>query len=62
MPIKYVDEKTMEFIEGSLKDTGAPSRYGIDTPEKLVSMSMSMSPQASENIDIFFPQKESLWT
>lgn len=60
MPIKYVDEKTMEFIEGSLKDTGAPSRYGIDTPEKLVSMSMSMNPQASSNIDIFFPQKEKL--
>jgi len=33
MPIKYVDEKTGEFIPGSLKDTGAPSRYGITTVE-----------------------------
>ena len=33
MPIKYVDELTGAFIEGSLKDTGAPSRYGITTAE-----------------------------
>jgi hypothetical protein len=42
MPIKYVDEKTGEFIHGALKDTGAPSRYGINTPKDLVATSLSM--------------------
>jgi len=41
MPIKYVDEKTGEFLPGMLKDTGAPSRYGITTPEQLVEFSLA---------------------
>ena len=47
MPIKYVDEKSGEFLPGALVETGAPSRYGITTPEALVSTSLSM--QASDN-------------
>ena len=53
MPIKYVDDKTGEFLPGALKDTGAPSRYGITTPEALVATSLSMSSK-SDNNDIFF--------
>jgi hypothetical protein len=40
MPIKFVDEKTGEFIPESLAATGTPSRYGITTPEGLVEMSI----------------------
>ena len=36
MPVKYVDEATGNFIEGMLKKTGAPSAYGVTTPEQLV--------------------------
>ena len=32
MPVKYVDPKTGEFLPGALDNTGAPSRYGINTP------------------------------
>lgn len=53
MPIKYVDEKTGEFLPDALKDTGAPSRYGITTPEGLVATSLGMKSQ-SEASDIFF--------
>ena len=53
MPIKYVDEKTGEFLPGALKDTGAPSRYGINTPEALVATSLSMKSSNDSN-DIFF--------
>ena len=41
MPIKYVDEKTGEFFPDALKDTGAPSRYGINTAEDLVRTSLA---------------------
>ena len=56
MPIKYVDEKTGQFIRESLKNTGAPSRYGIDTPEKIVATSLSHSSKGTANLrsDIFF--------
>jgi len=40
MPIKYVDEKSGEFIKAALKDTGAPSVYGIKTIEDLVKTSV----------------------
>ena len=53
MPIKYLNEKTGEFLPGALKDTGAPSRYGIETPEALVATSLSMK-SASDVNDIFF--------
>jgi len=32
MPVKYVDERTGEFLKGALVGTGAPSAYGIKTP------------------------------
>ena len=55
MPIKYVDEKTGEFLPDALKDTGAPSRYGIFTPENLVATSLSMSKTSVNEVqDIFF--------
>lgn len=59
MPIKYVDEKTGEFLPEALKDTGAPSRYGITTPEDLVATSLSMVQQEgkTEMIDIFFKER-----
>lgn len=41
MPVKYVDEQG-NFLPGALQDTGAPSRYGITTPEALVSTSLGM--------------------
>ena len=53
MPVNYVDVKTGEFLPGALKDTGAPSRYGIDTPEALVATSLSMNSKNDTN-DIFF--------
>ena len=40
MPVKYVDPETGEFIPGMLKKTGAPSAYGITTPEQLVETSL----------------------
>jgi len=53
MPIKYVNEKTGDFLPDALKDTGAPSRYGITTPEQLVATSLGMKSE-SEPSDIFF--------
>ena len=58
MPVKYLDEKTCEFLPGALEETGAPSRYGITTPEALVSTSLGMKSE-SEPSDIFF-QKPNL--
>ena len=46
MPVKYVDPKTGDFLPFALDGTGAPSRYGIDTPEKLVETSLSTSQSA----------------
>mmetsp|Transcript_13972 Transcript_13972/g.18946 ORF Transcript_13972/g.18946 Transcript_13972/m.18946 type:complete len:306 (-) Transcript_13972:77-994(-) len=56
MPIKYVDEKTGEFLPGALKDSGAPSRYGITTPEQLVEFSLAQN--SSTNNDFFFKQQK----
>lgn len=33
MTTKYVDAATGDFLPGCLENTGAPSRYGITTPE-----------------------------
>lgn len=42
MPVKYIDEKTGELIrEVVLRETGAPSAYGINTIEQLVKTSMT---------------------
>ena len=55
MPVKYVDPETGDFIESVLKETGAPSAYGIDTPEKLVETSLSTDKAGSKFPgDIFF--------
>ena len=55
MPVKYVDPKTGEFLPFALEGTGAPSRYGIDTPEKLVATSLSTSPNGRQcHDDVFF--------
>ena len=57
MPVKYVDPKTGEFLPFALEGTGAPSRYGIDTPEKLVTTSLSTSNSGRQVYDdIFFMQ------
>ena len=57
MPIKYVNEKTGKFIVESLKDTGAPSRYGILTAEDLVATSLSMMKDGQAGDIFFLPQK-----
>jgi hypothetical protein len=41
MPVKYVDPKTGEFLPGALDNTGAPSKFGVKTPEQLVATSLS---------------------
>ena len=41
MPVKYVDANTGDFLPGALAKTGAPSAYGITTPEQLVVTSLS---------------------
>jgi len=51
MPVKYVDERTGDFLPGALKNTGAPSRYGITTAEQLVATSLGSTTNAK---DIFF--------
>jgi hypothetical protein len=56
MPIKYVDEQG-NFLPGALQDTGAPSRYGITTPEGLVSTSLGMQAE-HETSDIFFKKNK----
>jgi len=53
MPVKYVDPATGEFLPGALKNTGAPSAYGINTPEKIVETSLSTENSQSHQ-DIFF--------
>lgn len=52
MPVKYVDERTGEFIKGALQNTGAPSAYGIKTPKQLVATSLAASGKLQS--DIFF--------
>ena len=52
MPVKYVDERTGEFLKGALVGTGAPSAYGIKTPNQLVATSLAASGKLQD--DIFF--------
>ena len=52
MPVKYVDERTGEFLKGALEGTGAPSAYGIKTPKQLVATSLAASGKLQD--DIFF--------
>lgn len=39
MPVKYIDEAN-KFIEEALKDTGAPTRYGVNSADDLVKTSL----------------------
>jgi hypothetical protein len=42
MPVKYVCDKTGEFLDTqAVKDSGAPRAYGIKTAEQLVQMSLT---------------------
>ena len=42
MPIKYVNEKTGEFLDNqAVKESGAPRAYGIKTADELVAMSLT---------------------
>lgn len=52
MPVKYVDAATGEFLPGALAKTGAPSAYGVTTPEQLVATSLSQS--GDNSTDLFF--------
>ena len=53
MPIKYVDEQG-NFLPDALKNTGAPSQYGVTTPEGLVATSLSQKDAEAKTDDIFF--------
>ncbi len=42
MPVKYVNEKTGEFLDNqAVKESGAPRAYGIKTADELVAMSLT---------------------
>ena len=57
MTVKYVDEVSGEFLPGALAKTGAPSAYGLTTPQKLVQTSLSSQ---LEDGDIYF-RRPKLW-
>ncbi len=42
MPVKYVDDKTGEFLDtDAVKKSGAPRAYGITNVDQLVAMSLT---------------------
>jgi hypothetical protein len=42
MPVKYIDEKTLKFLDNdAVKASGAPRAYGIRTLEQLVASSLT---------------------
>jgi hypothetical protein len=42
MPVKYVDEKTGEFLDNdAMRASGAPHAYGIKTADQLVASSLT---------------------
>jgi hypothetical protein len=42
MPVKYICEKTGQFLDTqAVKESGAPRAYGIRTAEDLVAMSLT---------------------
>lgn len=42
MPVKYVDEKTGQFLDNqAMKESGAPRSYGITTADQLVASSLT---------------------
>jgi len=51
MPVKYVDEKTGEFLDTqAMKESGAPRSYGIKTLDQLVASSLT---QDKNNFPLF---------
>ena len=64
MPVKYIDEKTGELIkEVVLKESGAPSAYGITNIHDLVKTSIPTEKKDIENFNsnIFFKKNAKLW-
>ena len=55
MPVKYVDANG-DFIISELKNTGAPSAYGIKTVDQLVKSSLPKVKDTFKN-NIFFRSK-----
>jgi hypothetical protein len=42
MPVKYMDEDTCQFVNSkAFQESGAPSAYGIQTIDDLVSTSLT---------------------
>jgi len=42
MPVKYIDEKTGEFLDNdAMRASGAPRAYGIKTADQLVASSLT---------------------
>jgi hypothetical protein len=50
MPVKYVDPKTGEFLPGALVNTGAPTAFGVKTPEQLVATSLSQGDEITSSV------------
>jgi hypothetical protein len=50
MPVKYVDPVTGDFLPGALDNTGAPSRFGVRTPEELVATSLSQGGEITSSV------------
>ena len=57
MDVKFVDETSGEFLDGSLLNTGAPSAYGITTIGDLVKTSLG---QTDVPKDIYFNKRARL--
>ena len=55
MDVKYVNETTGELLPASLKNTGAPSAYGIKTISDLVKTSLGHTDVPK---DIYFNKRE----
>ncbi len=54
MPVKYIDDKTGEFLENdAMKKSGAPRTYGITTVEQLVKTSLS---EGQKSFQLFRPK------
>jgi len=54
MPVKFIDEKTGEFLDtDAMKQSGAPRAYGIKSVEDLVKSSL---PKDGKSYNIFRPK------
>lgn len=50
MPVKYVNPATGDFLPGALVNTGAPSNFGVRTPEELVATSLSQGDEIASSV------------